>query len=317
MKISVVIPAFNEEDNIEACLRSLHQQTLPQEQFEIILVDNGSTDKTAALARNFETSLPLHILSLQRTGISEARNTGAATAKGEILVFLDADCMPKPNWLEDGLALAQPNTIWGAHYLIPLDSTWVGRTWFQYQATEREGPVSFLPAGSLFIAHRDFDNLNGFATHFETSEDVELCTRARENGMQVLAYLSLGVFHEGTPRSLGHFYRQNRWHGKHVLRVFIAKLPSTRNLPLIALTFYTLLMFWATVVLLVISPFTHQYLLFLIPLALLAVPSLLRTARKIVESGRISDAPALCVLYVTFFLSRAASLTRLLFRNNS
>ncbi|WP_158944001.1 glycosyltransferase family 2 protein [Granulicella sp. S190] len=317
MKISVVIPAYNEEANIKACLLSLHHQTLPQEFFEIILIDNGSTDRTATIANRFETSLSIHVHSQRRTGISEARNTGAASASGEILAFLDADCMPRPTWLEESLALAQENTIWGAHYLIPLDSTWVGRTWFQYQATERDGPVSFLPAGSLFITRSAFERLNGFSTLFETSEDVELCTRARDQGMQVLAYTSLGVFHEGTPRTLGHFYRQNRWHGKHVLRIFISKLPSVRNLPLIALTFYTLLMFWATIVLLLVCLFSHRWFFFTIPLGLLLVPSLLLTLGKVVKSGEFADAPALLVLYLTYFFARSASLTRLMFRNNS
>ena len=309
--ISVVIPAYNEELNIVECLACLQRQTLPATEFEVILVDNGSTDRTIALAEDFCSSLSLRIHRLPRGSISAVRNEGASLAAGSVLAFLDADCMPKPSWLASGLELMDENAIWGAHYLIPEDSTWVGRIWFKYQAMEQSGDVSFLPAGCLLIARQSFIALGGFDPAVKTSEDVELCARARAraHGMRVIAYPELAVYHEGTPQRLPRFYRQNRWHGQHVLRVFITNLPSTRNLPLVALTIYTFLMFWLSL----ITPFLvpRRDLIFsLVPLGLLLLPAMLLAVVKTVKARSLQDMPGVFVLYLTYFLARAAALLR-------
>ena len=312
-KICVVVPALNEEAHIQACLSCLEAQTLPRDRFEVILVDNGSTDRTVAVAGGFETRLALRILSLPGCTISELRNRGAALATGPILAFLDADCMPQPTWLEEALVRAQENTLWGAHYLIPHDATWVGRTWFKYQATAQAGTVSYLPAGCLFLTRSAFIALGGFDSSVETGEDVELCERARAQGMNVIAYPALAVYHEGTPRTLSRFYRQNRWHGKHLLQVVLASLPSTRIIPLLSVTVYTLVMFWAALLVpLLVLP--HHVVLAILPLSLLLLPPFLLAVGKTLKSHSPLDAPALFLLYLTYFLARAASLTHLFLR---
>jgi glycosyltransferase involved in cell wall biosynthesis len=314
--ISVVIPAFNEEANIEKCLNALRAQTLPRERFEVIVVDNGSTDSTVAMANRFKTSLPLKVVSKPKCSIAGVRNHGAALATAEVLAFLDADCIPRPTWLEDSLALAPSNSIWGAHYLVPMEATWVGKVWFEYQATEQEGPVSFIPASNLFIARSNFEMMGGFAELVETSEDVEICLRAKKCGMRVIAYPALAVFHEGTPRTLKHFYRQNRWHGKHLLRIFIANLPSTKNLHLIMMSFYILLMFWAAIIVPVVTLPRHHWLLSAMPLLLLLLPAIVLSLQKTAAAHRLQSAPSLCVLYMTYFLARAAALIYMPSRNH-
>ena len=309
-KICVIIPALNEEAHIESCLTCLEAQTLAHDRFEVVLADNGSTDRTVAVARGFESRLALQILGLPGCTISELRNRGAALATGSILAFLDADCMPRPNWLEEALVRAQDNTLWGAHYLVPRDATWVGRTWFKYQATAQAGTVSYLPAGCLFVTRSAFIALGGFESSVETSEDDELCDRARAQGMNVIAYPALAVYHEGTPRTLSRFYRQNRWHGKHLLRVVLASLPSTRILPLLSVTVYTLVMFWAAILIPILVLPRHVVPAFL-PLILLLLPPLLLALGKTLKSRSPLDAPALFLLYLTYFLARAASLTHL------
>lgn len=307
--VSVIIPAFNEEVNIAKCLQALAAQTLAQDSFEVIVVDNGSTDATVAVASGFRHSLPVSIAS--KTGrISAVRNHGAALATGTVLAFLDADCIPRPTWLETLLDLPPANSIWGAPYLVPADATWVGTIWFKYQATEQQGRVSFLPGGNLCIARSDFEKIGGFDESVSTSEDVELCARAGKRGMDVIAYPSLAVFHQGTPRTLHGFYRQNRWHGEHVLRMFLAS-PSMRVFPVVALSAYTLLMFWAALVFPIFALLHRRWLPALLPLLLLLLPAALLSLRKTAATRRRRDAPALFLLYLTYLLARAASLARL------
>jgi GT2 family glycosyltransferase len=258
----------------------------------------------------FERILPLQVVSKTKCTISAVRNYGATLARGRVLTFLDADCMAPPEWLETLLAAAKENSIWGAPYMIPLDATWVGRVWFKYQAVQREGQVSFLPGGNLCIARQDFLRIGGFDEIVSTSEDVEICARARKQGMQIVAHRTLAVFHEGTPRTLRGFYRQNRWHGEHVMRMFLDSLPSLRLLPIIALSAYTLLMFWAAMLVPLIALPFHRWRLSILPLLLLVAPSILLSLRKTANPKFWLDGPPLSLLYLTYFLSRAAALTR-------
>ena len=91
--ISVIVPALNEGSVIRRCLASLQQQRLPSDCFEVIVVDNGSTDRTREIARSFGGSLAVTVLERSGVRIAALRNLGAATARGEFLAFLDADCV--------------------------------------------------------------------------------------------------------------------------------------------------------------------------------------------------------------------------------
>src|SRR5436305_10594596 len=96
LQISVIIPAYNAESTIGACVESvLAQQTL--ERFEVIVVDDGSTDGTAATAADYPG---VRVLLQPNAGASAARNYGAREAIGWMLLFIDADCVATPGWLD-------------------------------------------------------------------------------------------------------------------------------------------------------------------------------------------------------------------------
>jgi poly-beta-1,6-N-acetyl-D-glucosamine synthase len=106
--ISVIIPARNEEENIGALLHALHEQTYPSTLFEVIVIDDHSTDETATLVRQFRG---VKLLRLQEDGINsykkKAIETGIAASTGELIVTTDADCIPRPHWLEHIAALKE------------------------------------------------------------------------------------------------------------------------------------------------------------------------------------------------------------------
>src|SRR6476659_10098707 len=116
--VSIIIPALNEERVIASCLEALACQTFSFDSFEVILVDNGCTDRTIPIARQFEQHLCLSILEKKNASISALRNAAAEVATGEILAFLDADCIPPADWLERGVALLHAGKfgVVGAHY---------------------------------------------------------------------------------------------------------------------------------------------------------------------------------------------------------
>ncbi|PKL62781.1 MAG: glycosyl transferase [Methanomicrobiales archaeon HGW-Methanomicrobiales-2] len=94
--ISVVVPTYNEEQNIEGCLRSLADQTVPRDTYEIIVVDGNSKDKTRELAEPLADRV--FVQTSKRVG--GARNDGAMAAKGEIIATTDADCILPRDWVE-------------------------------------------------------------------------------------------------------------------------------------------------------------------------------------------------------------------------
>ena len=94
--ISVIIPTFNEEENIAQCLVSLSHQTIPRGEYEIIVVDGGSKDATCEIAKKYADSV---VVQTSRK-VGGARNDGVMVAKGEIIATTDADCILPPGWLE-------------------------------------------------------------------------------------------------------------------------------------------------------------------------------------------------------------------------
>nr|WP_245323740.1 glycosyltransferase [Methanomicrobium sp. W14] len=94
--ISIIIPALNEENRITACLKSLSDQSLPRDEYEIIIVDGFSSDKTCKKAEYFADK----VIFQKRKGIGGARRDGVEAASGDILVFTDADTLYSHRWLE-------------------------------------------------------------------------------------------------------------------------------------------------------------------------------------------------------------------------
>ena len=94
--VSVVVPAYNAEGTVGACLRAVLAQQDIDEPCEIILVDDGSIDRTAEVAERFGPRVK--VLRQANRGAGAARNTGVAAAQGEIVLFTDADCEPAPGW---------------------------------------------------------------------------------------------------------------------------------------------------------------------------------------------------------------------------
>ncbi|MEA3343937.1 MAG: glycosyltransferase [archaeon] len=94
--ISVVVPTYNEEMNIVKCLKFLNNQSIPRKNYEIIVVDGHSNDKTVQLAKKYANK----VIQQKSKGVGGARNDGVAVAKGDIIATTDADCIVTEDWLE-------------------------------------------------------------------------------------------------------------------------------------------------------------------------------------------------------------------------
>jgi glycosyltransferase involved in cell wall biosynthesis len=96
MRISIVVPFYNEERHIERCIEALLAQDYPSDAFEIILVDNNSTDRSAEIVERYDR---VRLLREPIQGDYASRNRGVREASGEIIAFTDSDTAPRPDWL--------------------------------------------------------------------------------------------------------------------------------------------------------------------------------------------------------------------------
>jgi len=311
VSISIIIPALNEERMIGRCLESLAKMAFARDRFEVLVVDNGSRDKTLAIAESFQDRLNLRTLQKANVRISALRNLGARAATGDILAFLDADCLAPEDWLDRILELAPADGtgVLGAHYLLPDDSTWVGRTWHRYQEAPKSGEVSHVPAGDLIVRREDFLKLGGFDETIQTNEDYELCERARKSGMQVRAFPRIGVIHLGTAQSLKVFFRKQAWHGTHVMKVFLRNISGSHNLKAVLFAVWTLLC------LVGIAGGTAwtiadrgMWLVPLVAIAGLLLPPVALAMKQVLGSGKWADFFPLAALYLTYGVARAKAL---------
>jgi glycosyltransferase involved in cell wall biosynthesis len=311
ISISVIIPALNEEKMIGCCLESLTGLAFARDRFEVLVVDNGSRDKTLIIAHSFKDRLNLKVLQQAGVRISGLRNLGAREAMGDIVAFLDADCLAPGDWLDRILALAPTDGagVLGAHYLLPEDSSWVGRTWHRYQEAPKSGEVSHVPAGDLIMRREDFLKLGGFDETIQTNEDYELCERARKAGMHVQAFPQIGVIHLGTAQSLRVFFRKQAWHGTHVIKVFLRDAFRSHNRKAVLFAAYTLLSMFVVIaggawMLAGHGPWWLPVAAF----TALCLPPMALSVRNVLSSRRYFDLFPLFALYLTYGIARAKAL---------
>ena len=182
--VSIVVPAFNEERSIGKCVASLQKQDFTKP-YEIIIVDNNSTDKTAALAKEHGA----RVISEGKKGRGAARQAGFATARGIYILSTDADSVVPTDWvrqlyevLERGKSVAvtgpmkitelSPFTQWFVNTMQPL-SMKVTKLFFGYM----------ILAGFNFGIRKDiFEKSGGFDTSLNAMEDVELAKSVEKLG---------------------------------------------------------------------------------------------------------------------------------------
>lgn len=187
--ISVVIPARNSAGTINATLRSIAAQTRPVQ--EVIVVDDGSTDATAEVARSIP-DLPVRIVPGAGRGAGPARNLGVSVASNPLIAFVDSDDMWYPTKLEEQLPLLDDGAAFvGAliHYVNDrgdiIGTNFGIGTWREATASLRAG-LSMPLAMSTYLMRRSvFEDSGGFDESFLRTEDFELASRLVANGLEI------------------------------------------------------------------------------------------------------------------------------------
>jgi len=309
LKVSVIIPVLNEDRVIGRCLESLQKMDYARDQFEVIVVDNGSTDSTTRVVHDFASALNLKMLERKGVRISALRNFGAAHARGQIFAFLDADCLAPREWLSRATALfqAQPAGVIGGHCRIPDESSWVARNWYPEERVNKRGVVRYVPSGNLLVPRSQFSCVGGFDETLETNEDYEFCQRICKAGFSVLAFPELNVVHLGVPQTVSEFYRRNRWHGKHVVKVFLRDISSLHNAKPILFALYVLLSLVGVVLGLIFGAF-GRIELFVASLCATFMGPFVLGLHAAVSRRRLDSLFPLTALFMLYGLARARCL---------
>ncbi|MBI4429900.1 MAG: glycosyltransferase [Ignavibacteriales bacterium] len=178
MKFSVVVPTYDEKDCISECLRSIHDQDYPRDEFEIIVSDATSSDGTAAIAR----PLADKVVVTGKRGIAHGRNFGAQHARGDILVFADADVVLHKEFLKEVESAFRGQKVVGVTGVgIPGDGGWFQRavyrgTYVLVRAFDFFG-MPFYPGLCVAYKRDAFERVGGFREDFGIVEDLDLTKR--------------------------------------------------------------------------------------------------------------------------------------------
>ncbi|MBI3914908.1 MAG: glycosyltransferase [Chloroflexi bacterium] len=218
MQVSVIIPAHNAEKTIAACLDGLRQQKFSAGEFEIIVVDDGSSDSTRQIA---EARAPLddagstsaRVLAQTNLGAAAARNLGAQNARGEIVLFIDADCVPDKNWVAAMVAPFANSEIVGAGgrkqtqqrgsvpQFIQMEFD------YRYDRVRAQKYIDFIDSGTAAYRWQVFLQNGGFDAALSDAEDTDFSYRLAERDLK-MAFADGAIVYHAHPTSVWEYWRR-------------------------------------------------------------------------------------------------------------
>lgn len=238
MKASVIVCTYNRVELLTDTLRSLQQLSYPATDYEVIVVDNNSSDNTAELVAALASNSPVKIAYVHesRQGLSYARNTGITHAKGEIVVFTDDDIEADPLWLQDIVATFNSPEV----YCVggPIRPIWLSPRpeWlsdnligyltiqeFEYAAQSRELTSASYPSGANIAFRRVlFEELGYFDTELGrkgklllSNEESRVCSMIEAAGKKIRLASNAIIYHKIPAERLTRkwFYNRLYWQG--------------------------------------------------------------------------------------------------------
>ncbi|GJL55958.1 MAG: hypothetical protein NPIRA02_30900 [Nitrospirales bacterium] len=213
--ISVVVCSYNGSRTIRDCLEALQQLAYPQ--YEVIVVNDGSTDNTEDIAREY----PCRVISTTNQGLSNARNTGMRAASGDIVAYTDDDAYPDPHWLTylAHMFLTTSHAAIGGPNLPPKDDGWIA----ECVAHAPGGPIHVLlddqlaehiPGCNMAFRKRHLQAIGGFDPQYRAAgDDVDICWRLQERGWTIGFHASAQVWHHRR-NSIRTYWKQQRGYGR-------------------------------------------------------------------------------------------------------
>jgi lipopolysaccharide/colanic/teichoic acid biosynthesis glycosyltransferase/glycosyltransferase involved in cell wall biosynthesis len=208
--ISVIIPAKDAAGTIEDCLRGVHSQRSLKMRYEVILVDDGSTDHTAEIAGGFDVK----VIRQENAGRASARNAGALAAQGDILAFTDADCIPSPEWLHHLVKPFDDPAVVGCKGVYrtlqkELVPRFVQQEYgFKYLRMKTQDSIDFIDTYSAAYRRDVFMENKGFENAMLSVEDQEFSFRLARKGYRLVFVPDAIVHHQHVPTTWRYLRRK-------------------------------------------------------------------------------------------------------------
>jgi lipopolysaccharide/colanic/teichoic acid biosynthesis glycosyltransferase/glycosyltransferase involved in cell wall biosynthesis len=261
--ISVIVPAYNAEETLADCLSAVRRQTVQPQRYEIIVVDDGSTDRTAEVAQQHAVRL----IRQPNAGPAAARNRGAQAARGEILLFTDADCAPALDWIERMAEPFRDPDVAGAKGVYRTRQRELVARFVQleyedkYRRMSRQGRIDFVDTYSAAYRRDVFLTNGGFDALFPTAsvEDQEFSFRLARKGYRLVFAAEAAVYHRHDT-DLAEYWRRKfgigywkalllRWHPERAVRDSHTPQVLKLQMGLVGLLLLALLLapFWSPV----------------------------------------------------------------------
>ena len=300
-KVSIIIPAFNEEKYLPLCLDSLKSLDYSKQDIEIIVVDNGSTDRTREIALEYGAV----VFTKPSANISELRNFGVQQSKGEIIAFVDADCAVAKDWLRNASKYFEDNDVvsWGGPPEPPENAGWVAKSWnLVIQNNQPVQNSNWLGTINLFVRKHQFIDIGGFNESLKTCEDVDLSYRLSKFG-RIISSNRLKVIHLREPDSIKEFMRKEIWRGISNLKGIISHGLLLKEIPSISIPIYFGIILPALFIYSILS--SNVIMLFFCVLFYIAPTCfvLIKILRKKVKAST-QDLIKLSILLQAYFMAR-------------
>lgn len=235
--MSIIVPCRNEDRYLQRCLESLSDQDFPRSDYEIIVVDNGSTDRSLEIAKSKSDI----VIVAPNINVGAVRNRGAERAKGETIVFIDADCTVDSQWLNRAYKLSceSPNTVFGGGAALPKKATWVERYWLLEGENGLALPTELIGC-SIVLSNSNFKSLQ-FNEELSSGEDTDLSKKLRKKNKNILITHDLDVIHFGNAKTIREFVKRQTWH---------AQCYKNKNLKNATDPIFITLIFYSTIIIL-------------------------------------------------------------------
>jgi glycosyltransferase involved in cell wall biosynthesis len=234
-EVSVVIPTYNRKALLKEAILSLFQQDYPKDRYEIIVVDNSSTDGTAQMIAELRDNAPcgFKYFKKENEGPAGARNVGIRSSKGKIIGFTDSDCIAPPDWIKNGVRYFDADDIaFVSGQVFPKPNQTVS-FFSPFRSVTKENHT--YPACNIFYRKDVLVSSGGFDEGFRTKnerpeggEDAELAWRVKRGGWKNVFAKDVIIYHELHRKTLVDMLIKDSWRSRKV-PLILREVPELRE----------------------------------------------------------------------------------------